>query len=509
MEQSLLYWGIALIFGIPLLMLVLGEIAERFEKRGNPLGKFFRATRRYVLPLLAIVLIAYQVFGMTRSQTSVQALETLLGIAAIYALTALIDAVLSVDSKEHRWQVRVPKLVFQFARILVFLGVGYYIIELVWKVDLSNLATALGVGSLVIALALQDTLSSLVSGFLLVFDSPFKVGDWIKYEDIEGQVIDQNWRAVRVETIFWDEVIIPNSALGQAVITNSVKLYPWIWRVLSVRFSYDDPPNRVKQIILRVIRSTEGILADPPPVVAVQSYEDFYIDYYIGYAIGDSDYRLCYDYDDMVMTGIYYAAKRHQLTRPIPTGIEYQLAGHPDRRVDNRQTIGAFMRSLPYFLSIQPEQLDKLVAAARLESYGKGDRVVRIGEPDDGLYIIFSGSLQLYVLDRHNRQQPVSQLSQGDIFGEMALLPGEVSPVTGQALEDLEAIVIAPEAISSLLEGSSRFALEMNQFIEERKRIVRLAQGIEEAGMAFENMSPSRSPILQQLSQATEGGTSS
>jgi len=504
MEQSLLSWGIALILGIPLLMLVLGEIAEQLEKRSNPLGRFFRVARRYVVPLLAPILIADRILGIARSQTSIRTLETLLGIAIIYALMALIDAVLVADAKDRRWQIQVPKLFFQFSRALVLLGIGYYIIELVWKVDLSNLATALGVGSLVIALALQDTLSSLVSGFLLVFDSPFKVGDWIKYEEIEGQVIDQNWRAVRVETLYGDEVIIPNSALGQAVITNSVKLYPWIWRELTVRFSYGDPPNRVKQIILGVIRSTEGVFEDPEPSVMVKSYEDFYIQYYAGYAISDSEYELCNDYDDTIMTGIYYAAKRHQLTMPIPTGIEYQLSGSPYEREDNRQAIEGFMRSLPYFLSIQPKQFDNLIAAARLESYGQGDRVVRMGEPDEGLYIIFSGRLQLYVLDLHDRQQEVSELSQGDIFGEMALLPGEVSPVTGQALEDLEAIVIAPEAISFLLEGSSRFALEMNQFIEERKRIVRLAKGTEREGLSVENGSPARSPILQQLRQGNE-----
>ena len=479
MDQSILIWGIVIILGFPGLALILIECKGFFERRGSLFAPVVSKLWRYVFPCVAILLVMKQLLKLTDTQLAVKFLETGFWIAAIFTLLSLLNAVLTTkEVKPGSFQIQIPNLFFQVSRVLVLLGISYYIIEAIWKVNLSNLATALGVGSLVIALALQDTLNSLVSGFLLVFDSPFKIGDWIKYEDIEGQVIDQNWKTVRVKTIFGDLIIIPNSTLGQAVIINPVNPYPWVWRELYVRFSYDDPPNKVKQVILELIRATEGVFADPDPKVTISSYEDFYIQYYVGYAISDSEYELCYDYDDTVMTKIYYAAKRHKLTMPIPTRIEYQKEGNFYQQDDNRQEIQKFLGSLAYFSALNPTILATLAEEVIVKHYGVDELIIKAGEPDEGLYILLEGRVKLLVKDIQGEENEVDILSQGDFFGEMALFSGELSPVSALALDDIQALAIDCHSVQNLLDSSLKFAREINYFIEERKRSLNLAQGI-------------------------------
>ena len=72
--------------------------------------------------------------------------------------------------------------------------------------------TALGIGSVVIGLALQDTLGSIAAGITLLFEQPFKKGDWLRVGDLGGKVTDINWRSVRIETIDMVQITIPISS---------------------------------------------------------------------------------------------------------------------------------------------------------------------------------------------------------------------------------------------------------------------------------------------------------
>jgi small-conductance mechanosensitive channel len=115
---------------------------------------------------------------------------------------------------------RIPTIVFQLARFAIVALAIAVALSGIWDVNLSGAVTALGIGSLVFALALQEPLSNLFSGVLLIFDRPFNVGDWLRSGDIVGEVIEINWRAVRLRTKDGDLVVIPNGQLGKGIIHN-------------------------------------------------------------------------------------------------------------------------------------------------------------------------------------------------------------------------------------------------------------------------------------------------
>ena len=254
MKQSLWIWGLLLMVGFPMLTIILGEVKNHLHQKQNPLEGFINSVQRLVLPPLVIILILEKLLNLNNLGIVLPILQTIFWLAVAHAILSFVKVILVTEDKQYAWQSVIPNIFFQATRGAVVLGIGAYVLAETWQVDLSQVAAALGVGSIVVALALQDTLSNLVSGFLLLLENPLKTGDWLKVQNIEGKVIELNWRAVRLQTIEGNVVIIPNGALGQETILNYSlpNQARGIW--LDVRFSYEDPPNKVKNVLKQVLR---------------------------------------------------------------------------------------------------------------------------------------------------------------------------------------------------------------------------------------------------------------
>jgi small-conductance mechanosensitive channel len=88
-------------------------------------------------------------------------------------------------------------------------------------IAITPLVTALGIGGLAAALALQDTLSNLFGGFHLLADQPIRVGDLIRLENgMEGVVEDIGWRSTRIRSLSKELIVVPNAKLAQSILTN-------------------------------------------------------------------------------------------------------------------------------------------------------------------------------------------------------------------------------------------------------------------------------------------------
>lgn len=146
---------------------------------------------------------------------------------------------------------------------LVLSGLGY---------SLTKVWTALGIGSLAIALALQETLSNTFAGFHILMDRAFRVGDYIKLDSgEEGWVTQISWRSTWLRTRPNFLVVIPNSKLSRAAITNYSLPEPRLALPIPVGVSYDSDPRRVRVVLEEVARQAlgevDGLLPDPPPLV--------------------------------------------------------------------------------------------------------------------------------------------------------------------------------------------------------------------------------------------------
>ena len=148
--------------------------------------------------------------------------------------------------------------------LLVVIGAAI-VLSVVWRQDLGGLIAALGVGSIVLGLALQETLGNLMSGIALFFERPFSVGDWISVGGKSGQVVQISWRSVHLRTAQRNLLVLPNSALGRETITNYSQPTDQQMLQLSFSFGLDAPPNRVKAMLVDVAREIPLIMTDPAP----------------------------------------------------------------------------------------------------------------------------------------------------------------------------------------------------------------------------------------------------
>ena len=154
----------------------------------------------------------------------------------------------------------------------IILVIGFLIILGVLGISITPLLTALGVGGLAVALALQDTLANLFAGIHILVEKSIRVGDFVKLETgQEGYVEDITWRTTRILMLPNNMVVIPNNKLSQSIVTNYYLPEKRMSLLIPVGVSYSSDPRRVERILVEVARNAvgeiPGLLGDPEPFV--------------------------------------------------------------------------------------------------------------------------------------------------------------------------------------------------------------------------------------------------
>lgn len=149
---------------------------------------------------------------------------------------------------------------------------GFLIILSTLGMSITPLITALGVGGLAVALALQDTLSNLFAGLHILMEKSVRVGDFIKLETgQEGYVEDITWRTTRIRMLPNNMVVIPNSRLAQSVVTNYYLPEKRMSLLIPVGVSYSSDPEKVERILIeeakKAMGEIPGLVGDPEPFV--------------------------------------------------------------------------------------------------------------------------------------------------------------------------------------------------------------------------------------------------
>lgn len=152
------------------------------------------------------------------------------------------------------------------------LTIGFLIILSVLGISITPLLTALGVGGLAVALALQDTLANLFAGIHILMEKAIRVGDFIKLESgQEGYVDDITWRTTRIRMLPNNSVVIPNSKLSQSVVTNYYLPEKRMSLLIPIGVSYSSDPEKVERILIeeakKAVGEVQGLLGEPEPFV--------------------------------------------------------------------------------------------------------------------------------------------------------------------------------------------------------------------------------------------------
>lgn len=150
--------------------------------------------------------------------------------------------------------------------------IGLLIILSVLGISITPLITALGVGGLAVALALQDTLANLFAGIHILVEKSIRVGDFIRLESgQEGYVDDITWRTTRIRMLPNNMVVIPNSKLSQSIVTNYCLPEKRMSLLIPIGVSYSSDPEKIEKILIeeakKAVGQVQGLLGDPEPFV--------------------------------------------------------------------------------------------------------------------------------------------------------------------------------------------------------------------------------------------------
>lgn len=146
-------------------------------------------------------------------------------------------------------------------------------------VSITPLLTALGVGALAVALALQDTLSNLFSGLQVIASRQIRVGDYIKLNtNEEGYVSDITWRNTVIRALANNYIIVPNSKIASAIVTNYYLPEKEMSVLVEVSVSYDSDLEKVEALTIatarEVLKTTTGGVKDADPFIRYHTFGD-------------------------------------------------------------------------------------------------------------------------------------------------------------------------------------------------------------------------------------------
>jgi small-conductance mechanosensitive channel len=257
--------------------LLLKALAAWCKKTNSRVGHILTDALRGPLVIWILILAVHLSLQSSQlpsrfTQWTVEPLRVLFVLSLTFMCMRFAGDLVRFSGAQIPGAVPVTTLTQTLAQLFVLIT-GILVILNQLHISITPILTALGVGGLAVALALQDTLANLFSGFYVTLAGQVRLGDYIKMDSgPEGYVSDITWRSATIRTLGSNLIIVPNSKLAQAIVTNYSlpnKLMPVS---LQVNVSYDADPAHVEQVLLEiareVARDVPGMLHDPAPSVA-------------------------------------------------------------------------------------------------------------------------------------------------------------------------------------------------------------------------------------------------
>jgi small-conductance mechanosensitive channel len=184
--------------------------------------------------------------------------------------------------------------------------------------DILSLVTALGIGSLAIGLAAKDTIANMISGFTLMIDRPFRIGDRIQLASGQwGDVADIGLRSTKIRTADNTLLIIPNSELCNTSIINLA--FPDIRGKgkVTLGIAYGSDVEMVKNLMVATAGEISEILAEPKPEAYFVSFGEGALN--MALFFWAADYTRVYALTDQLNTLILSRFKENGIDIPYPT----------------------------------------------------------------------------------------------------------------------------------------------------------------------------------------------
>ncbi len=207
-------------------------------------------------------------------------LENGLMVFYIFSITIIsariISGLVRIKSADSDTVIPSSSIISNIVRIIVYC-IGLLVILQSQGISITPMLTALGVGGLAVALALQNTLSNLFAGLQIISSGKFNPGDFVKLSSGEdGFIEDINWRSTTIKGESDHIIIVPNSRLADMTVINYYLPGQELSFLIEVGVSFDNDLDHVekvtKEVVKETLESTEGAIKDFEPVIRFYAF---------------------------------------------------------------------------------------------------------------------------------------------------------------------------------------------------------------------------------------------
>lgn len=287
-KMHLIVYIISLALGISIIQLIFYKLLKVVARKTNFSYSLLQQTFRGIPTLLGILISLYAVMEiLTIPPRPLLFLQRLFHSLVILSLTLLVARLASGYLKQ-----KFGKTSGAFASTSILattIDLAVYTIGILFLLEsfgvaISPLLTALGVGGLAVALALQDTLANLFSGINILVAKQIKIDDFVKLSTgEEGHVVDMNWRNTTIKTPTENMVVIPNQKFASTTITNYAQPFAECSIFIPIGVSYESDLDHVEKITIAVakeiLHETEGGVNSFEPLVRYSGFAESSINF--------------------------------------------------------------------------------------------------------------------------------------------------------------------------------------------------------------------------------------
>lgn len=263
----------------------LKKFAEKTSWRGDDV--LFAALRKMIIPWFLLIGIYIMITYLPLTAKADALLSKIMTVSSILLATILSSRIavgfVTEYNKNLDEVVPTTSIFTNITRIVIFI-IGILIALQSIGISVTPILTALGVGGLAVALALQDTLSNLFSGLQILGTKQIRPGDYIKIDGgtIEGYVTDINWRSTTIKALQNNVAIVPNSKLATSIVINYHLPVTDLAIALNIGISYNSDIEHVekvtKQTALKVLNELK-IDSLEEPVMRINTFGDSSINF--------------------------------------------------------------------------------------------------------------------------------------------------------------------------------------------------------------------------------------
>lgn len=392
------------------------------------------------------------------------AAATALWLCAAWLTKRALEYVLVVVARARH--VEFPKILLDVGGVVLFAAAIMALTAFVYDRPVTGIVATGGVLVAIIGFALQAMISDVFSGIALNVERPFRIGDWIEMESGEaGEVIEINWRATRLVTINGEAITIPNGVLaGRRFINFYAPKRPF--RVhKTICLDYSAPPERAAAVLTSAIQATDGVLADPPPIVLVGECTERGVEYIMHFWLDD------YPKQFPISRDVVFNALNHLNQAGLAPAYpkrDVTLYERAAREIERDLDVAELLHRVELFHPLDSAVLARLASDVHPLELGSGATVVGEGEGGQSMFVVVAGRLQVLNKDDDGEQRRIATLEPGSVFGEMSLLTGSPRSATVESMTPVTLLEVGKTDLERVLRADPHLADELSRIQARR-----------------------------------------